>query len=302
MSIINHAKFEVEKVKFSDVKVNAKHQHKIVFLNYNGNEKIRIKTPKMNVPSGLITFEKENGTDYCLFMSFGGENVCEFKETMEKLDNAIKSKLLEKKVEWLGNPKFNETLLDNQYRPIVRHSFDKVTGEELNFPPSMTVKLEKSYENNKFVDRSSKSDVKLFDKKGQEITDFNADTASGHISKGTQMTGIIELVYLSIAKTGISVKWRLLQGRVFNDKPVITDFLLSEDSDDEAEAECNEAVEIEEPEIEEAEPEAEAEAEAEPESECNEAVEPEAEIEAEAEPEIEPVKPKRRKRVVAAKV
>jgi hypothetical protein len=214
----------------------------MVYINKN-NGKILIQTPKMYVPNGIKRWRKKDAVDnkddkFEMEVSFYGENNSEeirhFHEKLKQFDEMIKNKVIEKSKEWLGMPKLDKSTLESvMYTPMVRIPKDK-EGNELPYPSRLRIKLDREMDfNGNYTGRFSsnkkfKTEILMFDESKQKM-DMNENNAENIVPKGSQVISVMELVYLSLSKTTISTKWKLVQGKVFRNKESITGYAMLDD-------------------------------------------------------------------------
>ena len=250
MGLVKANTLDLSKVTFSDVKTDT-HGRKMVYVNMN-NGKILVQTPKMYAPNGIKRWRKKDAIDnkddkFEMEMSFYGESgtdknaqeIRDFKAKWEEFDNIIKRKVIEKSKEWLSMPKLDMTTLESvMYTPMVKVPKDK-EGNELPYPSRVRAKIDREMDSagnftGKFLsNKKFKTEVLLFDE-NKETLELNEDNAEQVVPKGCQVVSILELVYLSLSKTTISTKWKLVQAKVFRNKDTITGYaMLDEDNDNE---------------------------------------------------------------------
>lgn len=247
MGIVKASTLDLSKVTFSDVKTD-NHGRKMVFLNYN-NGKLLVQTPKMYAPNGVRRWRKKEAIDnkedkFEMELSFYGENgtdklsqdIREFKSKWEEFDEMIKNKVVEKAKEWLGMPKLDMNTLESvMYTSMVRVAKDK-EGNELPYPSRVRAKIDREMDTNgnftgRFLsNKKYKTDVLIFDENKEEV-EFNEDNAEIVIPKGCQVISVLELVYLSLSKTTISTKWKLVQAKVFRNRDTITGYAMLDDDE-----------------------------------------------------------------------
>jgi hypothetical protein len=247
MGVIKANSLDLSKVTFSDVKTD-NHGRKMVYVNLN-NGKILVQTPKMYAPNGIKRWRKKDAVDnkddkFEMELSFYGKDgtdknsqeIKEFHDNWEQFDEVLKSKILEKSKEWLSMPKLDKSTLESvMYTPMVRVAKDK-EGNELPYPSRVRVKVDRESDTNgnfsgRFLsNKKFKTEVLLFDDNKEKL-DLNEDNAEVVVPKGSQVVCIMELVYLSLSKTTISTKWKLVQAKVFKNRETITGYaMLDEDS------------------------------------------------------------------------
>jgi hypothetical protein len=178
-----------------------------------------------------MSFYGENGTDK------NAQEIREFKEKWEAFDELIKRKVVEKAKEWLGMPKLDMTTLETvMYTPMVRVPKDK-EGNELPYPSRVRAKIDREFDTSgtptgRFLsNKKFKSEVLLFDESKNKL-ELNEDNVEVTVPKGSQVVSILELVYLSLSKTTISTKWKLVQAKVFRNKDSITSYAMLDDDND----------------------------------------------------------------------
>lgn len=256
MVIVKANTLDLSKVTFSDVKTD-NHGRKMVYINLNSG-KIMVQTPKMYAPNGIKRWRKKDAIDnkddkFEMELSFYGENgtdkvsqeIRDFKQKWEEFDTLIKTKVIEKAKEWLGMPKLDMNTLESvMYTPMVKIPKDK-EGNELPYPSRVRVKIDREMDSNgnftgRFLsNKKLKTEVLLFDEAKEQV-DLNEDNAETTVPKGCQVVSIIELVYLSLSKTTISTKWKLVQGKVYKNKDTITGYAMLDDDSLEGDLDTNE--------------------------------------------------------------
>jgi hypothetical protein len=250
MSVVKASSLDLSRVTFSDVKTDV-HGRKMVYINNNGG-KILVQTPKMYAPNGIKRWRKKDAVDnkddkFELELSFYGENnpgkqgeeIKTFHEKWSDFDEIIKDKVIEKSKEWLGMPKLDKTTLESvMYTPMVKIPKDK-EGNELPYPSRVRVKLDRemdlsgNYTGRFSSNKKYKTEVMIFDESKQKL-DINENNVEIMVPKGSQVVCIMELVYLSLSKTTISTKWKLVQAKVFRNKESITGYAMLDDDSSQA--------------------------------------------------------------------
>lgn len=290
MGLVKASNLDLSSVTFSDVKTD-NHGRKMVFINQN-NGKIMVQTPKMYAPNGIKRWRKKDALDnkddkFEMELSFYGENgtdknsqeIREFKQKWEEFDDLVKRKVVEKAKEWLGMPKLDMNTLESvMYTPMVKVPKDK-EGNELPYPSRVRAKIDRETDSagnftGRFLsNKKFKTEVLIFDENKNKL-EVNEDNAESVVSKGSQVICILELVYLSLSKTTISTKWKLVQAKVFKNQESITDYAMLDDDSVQEDLDTDEHVEkdlkqevVQESEKEESEDEQESEEEEESEQE-----------------------------------
>jgi hypothetical protein len=245
--VVKASNLDLSKVTFSDVKTD-NHGRKMVYINLN-NGKIMVQTPKMYAPNGIKRWRKKDALDnkddkFEMELSFYGENgtdkngqeIREFHEKWKEFDELVKNKVIEKAKEWLGMPKLDMNTLESvMYTPMVKIPKDK-EGNELPYPSRIRAKIDRETDANgnssgRFLsNKKFKTEVLLFDENKDKV-DLNEENAEDAVPKGSQVVSILELVYLSLSKTTISTKWKLVQAKVFKNRDTITGYAMLDDDD-----------------------------------------------------------------------
>lgn len=245
MVVVKASTLDLSKITFSDLKTD-NHGRKMVYVNMN-NGKILVQTPKMYAPNGLKRWRKKDAMDnkddkFEMELSFygedgqtkNGEELREFHSRFQEFDELIKNKILEKSKEWLSMPKLDMNTLESvMYTPMVRVAKDK-DGNELPYPSRIRGKIDRDIDSDgnasgRFLsNKKFKTEVLIFDE-NKEPLQVNEDNAEVVVPKGTQVVSILELVYLSLSKTTISTKWKLVQAKVFRNKNTITGYAMLDD-------------------------------------------------------------------------
>jgi hypothetical protein len=286
MPIIKANTINLDAISFSDVKVD-NHGRKMIYVNYNGSkEKIMIQTPKMYVPNGIKRWRKKDAVDnkedsFELELSFGtgdsndknANEIREFHEKLQGFDTIVKQQILKCSKEWLGKAKISmDSIEEAFYAPSVRVAMDK-DGNLLDYPSRVRAKLDRERDNDDnfsgrfLANKRLKSEVMIFDDSKTQLK-FDENNFESVIPKGSQVVGVLELVYLSIT-TKVSAKWKLVQAKVSNTQTAITGYAMIDDDEPETNATGNDSngvvpddLDTEDEEVETPSPEADADAEA----------------------------------------
>lgn len=283
MSVIKATSLDLNKITFSDVKVD-NNGRKMVYVNYNGG-KILVQTPKMYVPNGIKRWRKKDAVDnkddsFEMEMSFSGEDkmdknsmeIREFHSKLEQFDTLVKNNIMTHSKEWLGKSKISmDSIEEAFYAPSVRVPTDR-DGNVLDYPSRVRVKLdrERDGDSDNFTGRflsnkRFKTPVLMFDdsKNPMEMNESNFESV---VPKGSQVTAVLELVYLSITSK-VSAKWKLVQARVARNEQSITGYAMLDDD-----AECVDTEDVVQEDLDTVEHEDQSESEEEVEEEVVEPV------------------------------
>jgi hypothetical protein len=122
------------------------------------------------------------------------------------------------------------------YAPSVRVPTDK-DGNVLEYPSRVRVKLdrERDGDSDNFTGRflsnkRFKTPVLMFDE-SKHLMEMNENNFESVVPKGSQVTAVLELVYLSITSK-VSAKWKLVQARVARNEQSITGYAMLDDTED----------------------------------------------------------------------
>lgn len=240
MTIVKADQFDLNKVSFSDVKVD-QHGRKMVYIN-GEHGKILIQTPKMYAPNGIKRWRKKDAVDnkedkFEMELSFYGEDnnpqLAAFHEKWNEFDDLIKEQIMSKSKEWLGKSKVSMEVVEDKYIPMVKVPMKD--GEVLPYPSRIRAKLDREQDadgnfSGRFLsNKRFKSEVLLFDENKQPLQ-LRENNAEMVVSKGCQVVCILECVYISIA-TNISVKWKLVQAKVFQRGESINSYAMLDDEE-----------------------------------------------------------------------
>jgi hypothetical protein len=247
MVVVKASSLDLFKVTFSDVKTDI-HGRKMVYVNMN-NGKIMVQTPKMYAPNGIKRWRKADATNnkddkFEMELSFYGENgvdknaqdIREFHNKWQEFDELIKEHIRKNSKAWLGKATVSDEYFDDNYTPMVKVPKDK-DGNTLPYPSRIKAKIDREMDSNgnftgRFLsNKKFKTEVLLFDENKERI-DLNEENAEDSVPKGCQVVSILELVYLSLSKTTISTKWKLVQAKVFRNKDSITTYAMLDDDED----------------------------------------------------------------------
>ncbi len=255
MSVVKASSLDLSKVTFSDVKTDI-HGRKMVYVNMN-NGKIMVQTPKMYAPNGIKRWRKADAANnkddkFEMELSFYGENgtdknaheIQEFHSKWQEFDELLKAEIRKNSKAWLGKATVSDEYFDDNYTPMVKVPKDK-DGNILPYPSRIKAKIDREMDSNgnftgRFLsNKKFKTEVLLFDENKERIN-LNEDNAEDAVPKGCQVISILELVYLSLSKTTISTKWKLVQAKVHRNKESITGYAMLDDDEVQADLDTDE--------------------------------------------------------------
>lgn len=251
MPVIKPSNLDVSKVTFSATKIDV-HNRKMSFLNHDGTG-IMIQTPKMYAPNGIKRWSKPDPNNpstkddkFEIELQFSGldrddshsKEVQEFHQKMQDLDELIKTEVLKNAGDWLGKPNLSKVVLEEAYyKPIVRVSKDMKTGETGKYPPRIRAKIDRDFPKDggeatgRFLsNKRYRTEVFLYNENKERI-ELNESNAEEAVPKGSQVVCILELVYLSISPAAVSIKWKLVQAKVYPNHQAITGNIFIDDEE-----------------------------------------------------------------------
>jgi len=232
MNVLLPKQFNVEKIKYSEMKV-MKSGAKSVYVNYMGS-KINIQTPVLNIPYGVndnSQFIKEDSRKdevqkFDITVSFKGieENpkIKLFHDKLIELENKIMEDAFVNRVAWFKNNfEGNKGTVSNMFSRIIRRDKDKDTGMYADkYPPTFKAKIPYNSVEDRF-------DLDTYDMDNNEI-DFKEYVSN---LKGGKAQFIIQLngIWFSAGMFGCS--WKIVSGKF--QKVNSSKLTFVKDSDDE---------------------------------------------------------------------
>ena len=218
-------------IAYEPVKKNAAGGN-VVYLKYDGNQKMVLQTPIVSAPFGLSTFtdDKTGVTKYSLDLSFRGmeddPKVQQFHDKMVELDAALIAEGVKNSKDWFGK-KVSKEVVENFYRPLVKPAKDPS-----KYAPTMKCKV--------MTNRNGSIACDAFDHTKNKVD------LSEALVGGCKVQAILEANSVwFVNKTMYGISWRVIQVRIQkSDK--IAGFSFVEDSDAEEEEEFEEEEQEEE--------------------------------------------------------
>ena len=188
---------------------------KQAYLNYNGERLLMQSAVSMSSPFGLNTFaNQQGGSEYSVDLSFRGhENRADIKEFMnviEQMDEMMIDEGVKNSKAWF-KADLNREVIKAFYTPSLKYSKDKM-GNVLAYPPNIKVKLPK---------RNGEWDTKFYDLKG---TAYKGVPVEDLITKGTQLTVIMECGGVWFAGSKFGLTWRAKQVAIHKLPEKVNDF------------------------------------------------------------------------------
>ena len=187
---------------------------KQAYFNYDGARLVMQTATGMPAPFGLNVADKYGPAEYSVGLSFRGhEQNAEVKQFMDAIA-FIDDKMIDEGVKnskaWFKDS-LSRDVIKAFYTPTLKYSKDK-DGNVLDYPPTIKLKLRKF---------DGEFETKFYDNDG---TPHKAVPVEDLLTKGVQVTGIIECagVWFSGSKYGLT--WRAKQIAVPKPSSKISDF------------------------------------------------------------------------------
>lgn len=211
-TIQHHSTFDVNTVKFSDLRKN-KMGGKVVYLSdEKSNNKLWVQFPKMRAPFGISEFVDQNSgkSSYSLDLSLDTDDG--FCEKLRALDDLICKKVTENSAAWLGK-KHNEAVVkDALYKPIVRDPSDP------KYSPTVKLKI--------YVNADGTFSPETYTS-NREKADLSA------LEKGQYITTIVEVNQVWVIDNKCGVSLRLMQAKLAPSNK-LTKYAFQSDDDEDA--------------------------------------------------------------------
>jgi hypothetical protein len=237
-SIIKASELNVSELTFSDVKTD-KYNKKMVFVNRPNGQKVLIQTPKMFNVFGVKRWHTQD-TDskddsFAVELSFSGKDTNpeleKFHKVLSDLDEVVREKIFENSSSWLNKSKISkDSIKETVYLPVLRVSTDK-NGNTLEYPDRFKVKFDKDSSTGKFIsNKKTNNQIMVFDENKSPI-DIDADNIENVMGKGTYLTSVVELVYITMAPK-VSLKFKFVQGKLVRNSNEINGYAMLEDENE----------------------------------------------------------------------
>ena len=187
---------------------------KQAYLNYGGERLVLQTAVAMSSPFGLNSFQSQNGVEYSVDLSFRGQDnrpeLQEFKKVLEQMDALMIEEGVKNSKAWF-KADLNKEVIKAFYTPSLKISKDK-EGNALSYPPNIKVKLPK---------RNGEWDTKFYDLNG---TAYKGVPVEDLITKGTQLTVIMECGGVWFAGSKFGLTWRAKQVAIHKLPEKVSDF------------------------------------------------------------------------------
>jgi len=217
----------ISKIEYSDIKPMGTTGARQLYINYDGNLGMMIRTPKMRLPFGVSKFEGDNSIKYSLDMSFDNMEVNqqnkEFFDLIKQIDEKIIADAQQKanSLAWLRKKQVSEDVVKTLYTPSIKRSKDKETGEFTDkYPPTFKAKLP-------FWDNAFQLEVYNYDRTKIEnnFTDM--------VNKGQYVSALIKPKQLWFSGGKFGLSWSVSQLKLYKPKDLISYAFRDSDSEEE---------------------------------------------------------------------
>jgi hypothetical protein len=244
-SLVYFENLDIDSLVFSDVKKRkGGGVGNFVYINLPDRRPVLVQTAKMYCR--LTKWDKdvnkaplpEDKIKYELNLSFYGEDGKDKNSSrirkqhafVKSFDDYLVKKGDKSSKEWY--PAKGGKPISSLYQPILKTAIDKKTGEKLDFPDSIKVKMVRAREpSGKMTGRFS-SAIRFVDHNDAPL-DIDESNIEDYIVSGCQAICVLQLheLYLTTSMWGVS--WKLMKIKIFNNKINISNMaLLTEDDDD----------------------------------------------------------------------
>jgi hypothetical protein len=245
--IVRGTELEKSKFKFSEMKAYT--NGKIALINYdNIKGRVGIQTPLLRSKGLLVWKQTDNNLSFELVIELDETDT--FTKALRDLDSFCKEEAKKDPLGWLDMDEYSEPVFKKLYKPIVKDSTNKETGEK--YPSTFTVKLMTDENLTTFVtDKKNKKQVTFTDKKSGgeikvDIQDFIENVMKKAkrepkdkkpfvydqvCSRGSQVSAVFYFSHVNCGQTGLSVQKRLYCARVNNNTTTEQTEMLPDDDE-----------------------------------------------------------------------
>lgn len=220
---------DITKIEYSDIKSMNTPGSRQMYINYNGDLGLIIKTPKMRLPFGISKFDGDY-PKFTIGMSFDdldkNQEIKDFYDFIKSIDDKIIKDAQNKtnSLAWLRKKSVSEDIVKTLYTPSIKRSKDKETGEFTDkYAPTFKAKLP-------FYDNTFKNfTVFNHDKTEIEI----GDNFTELIGKNSYVSALVtpKPVWFSGGKFGIT--WQVAMLKLSKPRDLIGYAFMDSDSEDE---------------------------------------------------------------------
>lgn len=221
-NIVLPKNFDCNNLGFDDLKLNS-NGGKVVYLKYEGQQRLTMQTPKLTTPFGISEFkdDKTGTVKYSIDASFKGMNedakIQTFYDKMTEIDSTIVDLAVENSKEWFGK-KMKKEIVEELYRPLI-----KVSKDPEKYAPTMKFKIQSNSKDELMIE--------AFDNNREPVDILET------LKSGSKVRGIIECSSIWFVNKQFGVTWRAVQLEVTKSDKISGFSFVTEDDDVEDEYE-----------------------------------------------------------------
>jgi len=207
MSVITTSTFDISKLSVGDPK--KLDYSSTVYLNYDGNKRVRIQGPRMALPFDLKDYEgnKKFKVQFNLKDHESNPKMKAYFDMLQQIDEFVISKAVANADKWLNKKGKSREVIEEGYTRSIKLPKDS----SKNYPPSQAVTVKHDGKHVNGVQQMGKFLVELYDSENQPIE----DSPLNHLKRGAMVTPILEAAGIWIAGKGnFGITWKLHQARV----------------------------------------------------------------------------------------
>lgn len=193
--IVHHAQFEPASVRFATTPAKTNRGSKIVYVNFDNGQRVRLQTPIMSAPFGVSSYDEPStgNTSYSLDGSFRGHEsnppLQAFLTKCRELDETLASEAAKHSKEWFG-----KTISLDAVRELTRKLVKDPADPK--YAPTIRLKIP--------TDAQGRPTCEVYDEKGN-LVDLN------YIVKGSTFRAIVEASSVWFVAKQIGITLRVVQ-------------------------------------------------------------------------------------------
>ena len=180
-----------------------------VYMNYDGNKRVRIQAPRMTIPFDLKDYDgnKKFKVQFNLKGHESNPKMKAYFDMLQEIDEFVISQAVANADKWLGKKGKSREVIEEGYTRSVK--FPKDASKD--YPPTQAVAVKHDGKLVNGVQQLGTFQVELYDAEDQLIE----ESPLTHLKRGTQVTPILEAAGIWIAGKGnFGITWKLHQARV----------------------------------------------------------------------------------------
>jgi hypothetical protein len=207
MSVITSSTFDISKLSVGEPK--KLDYSSTVYLDYDGNKRVRIQGPRMALPFDLKDYEgnKKFKVQFNLKDHESNPKMKAYFDMLQQIDEFVVSKAVANADKWLNKKGKSREVIEEGYTRSIKLPKDS----SKSYPPSQAVTVKHDGKHVNGVQQMGKFLVELYDNDNQAIE----DSPLNHLKRGAMVTPILEAAGIWIAGKGnFGITWKLHQARV----------------------------------------------------------------------------------------